>query len=220
MNELKPSAFSRKPTDRDVEAMLDTLVLAFANDPVWGDWAFPDRNQAIHQRRAVFALWLKSALRYPAVRVTQDCEAVALWYPPWGSENTEEDERQLISTARSLLGGHADVFLEGCTLIEASHPKVEPHYYLSLLGTHGDHRGKGLGMTLLHDTLALIDAEGKPAYLESTNPRNNYRYEKAGFKRIGAYSLPGDGPQVDMMWRDPRSKRQALVRAESRAQSV
>ena len=44
---MESSVFSRKPTDQDVEAMLETLVLAFANDPVWGGWAFPDRNQAI-----------------------------------------------------------------------------------------------------------------------------------------------------------------------------
>jgi GNAT superfamily N-acetyltransferase len=183
--------------------MLETLVLAFASDPVWGGWAFPDRDHAMHQRRAFFALWLRSALRYPAVRVTQACEAVALWYPPWGSENTEEDERQLVFTAKSLLGSHAEVFLKGCDLIEASHPHGEPHYYLSLLGTHDNHRGKGLGMALLRETLALVDAEGMPAYLESTNPKNNHRYERVGFRRIGAYSLPGEGPQVDMMWRDP-----------------
>jgi len=207
---MESSVFSRKPTDQDVEAMLETLVLAFANDPLWGGWAFPDRNQAIQQRQAIFGLWLRSALRYPAVRVTQACEAVALWYPPWGSENTEEDERQLISTAKSLLGSHADVFLKGCDLIEASHPQEKPHYYLSLLGTHDNHRGKGLGMTLLQETLALIDAAAMPAYLESTNPSNNHRYERVGFRRIGAYSLPDDGPQVDMMWRDPiGSKRQA-----------
>ena len=65
-------------------------------------------------------------------------------------------------------------------------------------------------MTLLQETLALIDAEAMPAYLESTNPSNNHSYERVGFRRTGAYSLPDDGPQVDMMWRDPiGSKRQA-----------
>lgn len=200
---MESSDLIRTATAEDVEAMLETLVLAFANDPVWGGWAFPDPNQAIQQRRGFFGLWLRSALRYPAVRVTHACEAVALWYPPGGSENTEEDDRQLMSTAKALLGSHADVFLEGCNLIEASHPQEEPHHYLSLLGTHDNHRGKGLGMALLRETLALVDAAAMPAYLESTNPRNNHRYERVGFRKIGAYSLPGDGPQVDMMWRDP-----------------
>jgi len=62
---MESSVFSRKPTDQDVEAMLETLVLAFANDPVWGGWAFPDRNHAIQQRRAFFGLWLKARSDIP-----------------------------------------------------------------------------------------------------------------------------------------------------------
>jgi ribosomal protein S18 acetylase RimI-like enzyme len=30
----------------------------------------------------------------------------------------------------------------------AFHPREPPHYYLTLLGTHPDHRGKGIGMRL------------------------------------------------------------------------
>jgi len=184
--------------------MLETLVLAFAGDPLWGGWAFLDREQAREHRRAFFSLWLRSALRYPEVRVTEGCESVALWYPPGGSEETGEDQRLLVSTARSLLGGHAERFLKACDLIEASHPKREPHYYLSLLGTHDDHRGKGLGMTLLRENLARIDAARMPVYLESTNPGNNARYERLGFMSIGAYSFPENGPRVEMMWRSAR----------------
>jgi GNAT superfamily N-acetyltransferase len=202
-SEIVPSVVSREATDQDLADMIETLTVAFADDPVWGGWAFPDRKHAAEQRRAFFGLWVKSALRYSSVRVTESCEAVALWYPPGGSENTAEDERQLLSTAQSLLGEYADVFLKGCDLIEASHPNGQPHYYLSLLGTHDHHRGKGLGMALLRENLRTIDAAGMPAYLESTNPRNNPRYEGVGFTKIGAYSLPSDGPNVDMMWRQP-----------------
>jgi GNAT superfamily N-acetyltransferase len=199
---MEPLAAGRQATDQDLEAITETLTLAFADDPVWGGWAFPDRGHASEQRRAIFGLWLRSSLRYRWVRVTQRCEAVAAWLPPGGAENTEEDEQRLVSLAEELLGDHAGVFLMGTDLFEASHPH-EPHYYLSLLGTHDDHRGKGLGMGLLRENLALIDAEGMPAYLESTNPRNLLRYERLGFARIGAFTLPGGGPRVDMMWREP-----------------
>jgi predicted GNAT family acetyltransferase len=79
-----------------------------------------------------------------------------------------------------------------------------PHYYLSLLGTHDDHRGKGTGMALLRENLARIDAEGAPAYLESTNPANLARYESVGFVRLGEFAAPEGGPTVTTMWRDPR----------------
>ena len=182
--------------------MTETLTLAFADDLVRGGWAFPDRDHASAQRRAYFGLFVKSAFRYRSVRVTQRCEAVALWIPPGGADLTKEEERQHVSLVEELVRDHAGVLLKGTELFEASHPRERPHFYLSLLGTHYDHRGKGLGMRLLRENLALIDAERMPAYLESTNPKNLFRYERLGFARIGAFTLPGGGPRVDTMWRE------------------
>jgi len=201
---VAPSVVSRQGTHQDIDAILDTLVVAFADDPIWGGWAFPDRERAAGQRRAFFGLWLLGSLRYQTVHVTPGCEAVALWYPPGQFENTAEDERDLVATARAILGPHADRFLEGCEVIEDVHPRGEPHYYLSMLATHARHRGKGLGMALLRDNLTHIDALGMPAYLDSTDPGNNPRYERLGFTRIGEYSMPGGGPVVTQMWRKPR----------------
>jgi GNAT superfamily N-acetyltransferase len=201
---MEPSIVSRQGTHQDIDAILDTLVVAFANDPVWGGWAFPERARAAEQRRAFFDLWLKGSLRYQTVHVTPGCEAVALWYPPGEFKNTEQDERDLVATARAVLGARADLFLEACELIEKLHPSSRPHYYLSMLGTHTRHRGRGLGMALLRDNLARIDALGMPAYLESTDPGNNLRYERLGFARIGEYALPAGGPVVTQMWRKAR----------------
>jgi GNAT superfamily N-acetyltransferase len=201
---MEPSVVSRQGTHQDIDAILDTLVVAFANDPIWGGWAFPERERAAEQRRAFFELWLLGSLRYQTVHVTPGCEAVALWYPPGQFENTADDERDLVATARAVLGPRADRFLEGCAVIEDVHPRHEPHYYLSMLGTHDRHRGRGLGMALLRDNLGRIDALGMPAYLDSTDPGNNPRYERLGFTRIGEYSMPGGGPVVTQMWRKPR----------------
>src|SRR5215510_15919053 len=148
---MESPVVSRQATHQDVEAILDTLVAAFADDPVWGGWAFPEPRRAAGQRRAVFDLWLKGSLRYRTVHVTPRCEAVALWYPPGQFENTAEDERDLVATARATLGVRAERFLRACEVIEAVHPRRAPHYYLSMLGTHARHRGRGLGMALLRD---------------------------------------------------------------------
>ena len=56
-------------------------------------------------------------------------------------------------------------------------------------------------MNLLADNLALTDREGSPAYLESSNPANNRRYEAVGLKPHGQFRLPDDGPLVTTMWR-------------------
>ena len=48
---MERSVPSRLATDQDLEAMVETMTLAFADDPVWGGWAFPDRRRASGQRR-------------------------------------------------------------------------------------------------------------------------------------------------------------------------
>ncbi len=197
---MDPSVISRTATDQDLEAVTETLTLAFADDPVWGGWAFPDRSRADAQRRIIFGLWLESVLRLGWIRVTPTCEAVAAWVPPGQVEITADEKQRIASAAERLLGDHAGVFQEGADLFEATHPK-KPHYYLGLLGTRPDHRGKGLGMALLRENLARIDTEAMPAYLESTNPVNLFRYERLGFARVGGFTLPG-GPTVDTMWRE------------------
>jgi GNAT superfamily N-acetyltransferase len=88
-------------------------------------------------------------------------------------------------------------------LFEAARPASPPHYYLSLLGSDPARRGNGYGMALLDHTLAQIDAEGMPAYLESSNPDNDARYERRGFRRFGEFKRPDGGHTVAKMWREP-----------------
>jgi hypothetical protein len=58
-------------------------------------------------------------------------------------------------------------------------------------------------MALLTRNLADLDAEGTPAYLESTNPDNDKRYERLGFVKVGEFSTPDGRHPVSTMWRDP-----------------
>jgi len=77
-----------------------------------------------------------------------------------------------------------------------------PHYYLSLLGVHDAHRGKGIGVRLLAENLERFDDEGVPTYLESSNSRNDHRYEGLGYERIGEFTTPGDAVTIGAFWRD------------------
>lgn len=115
-----------------------------------------------------------------------------------------EQEERLEELVTEHLGPAADDYLELLARFDAAHPRSEPHDYLTLLGTHPDHRGHGIGMWLLAHDLDLIDRDHFPAYLESSNPANNRRYERVGFESIGAFSYPGNGPLVTTMWRMAR----------------
>lgn len=197
-----PPVEARVASDVDLAAMAETLARAFYADPVWG-WAFPDPERRLEQHRAVWRLMAEAALEYKWVWLLDDCAAVALWIPPGRPELGPRDEERLESLLTDLLGDGAARVLGAFERFDEAHPRDEPHYYLSLLATNPDHSGRGLGMGLLADNLARIDAEGVPAFLESSNPANVPRYERLGFTRRGAFELAEDGPQVIQMWREP-----------------
>jgi len=47
----------------------------------------------------------------------------------------------------------------------------------------------------------MWDALGVPAYLESTNPANDHRYERAGFRSVGGFTAVLDDAPVTAFWR-------------------
>jgi GNAT superfamily N-acetyltransferase len=188
---------TRTAADADLDGLTATLTAAFETDPLWS-WAFPDPKDLAVWWRFLIA----SALRYPCVWVTGDYAACSVWIPPDGSEITEEEEEEIEPLLDRLLGPRAPDLMALLERFEASHPRARPHYYLSLLGTHPDYRGRGIGMGLLAENLASMDAEGVPTYLESSNPDNNSRYERLGFRQVGEFTTPDGTRTVATMWRD------------------
>lgn len=188
----------RLATERDVDGVTATLVSAFEADPLWS-WAFPQHGLDI-----LWRLLVSSALRYSWVWTVADYAAASVWIPPGGVELTEDEEASLGPMLEDLIGSRAPEVLELFGRLSATHPEEPPHYYLSLLGTHPDHRGRGLGMALLADNLTKIDSEGMPAYLESSNPENDPRYESLGFVQVGEFERPDGRLTCSTMWREPR----------------
>jgi GNAT superfamily N-acetyltransferase len=187
----------RIATASDLDGLTTTLTAAFATDPLWS-WAFPDpENLAVWWRFCI-----GSALRHPWVWVSGEYAAASVWIPPDGTELTEEEEERVEPLIRGLIGPRCTDVMELLDRFEDSHPNEEPHYYLSLLGTHPDRRGEGLGMALLARNLERMDAEGIPAFLESSNLGNNARYEGLGFRQVGEFTTPGGARTVATMWRD------------------
>jgi GNAT superfamily N-acetyltransferase len=193
----------RVATPGDVPAITETISLAFHDDPTWS-WAFPDDQR----RQAQFAIWwrflIEGAMRFehPAVFVTEGIEAAAIWLPPREGEFSAEDEQRVPGVVSELVGDRADDFMELLEGFDAVQPADPPHYYLSLLGVHDEHRGKGIGMGLLKENLERFDREGVPTYLESSNAINNPRYEGLGYRKIGEFNTPDDSATITAYWRD------------------
>jgi GNAT superfamily N-acetyltransferase len=193
----------KRVSEHEAERVTELLALAFYDDPTWS-WAFPDPDSRLDQHRLWWGLFVHSAVPYGCVWMTDDGGAAALWIPPDQPELIEEDEARVEPLLRELVGSHADAVLTLLGSLDAHHPRQTSHYYLSLLGTHPDHRGHGKGMELLAANLAWLDEAGMPAYLESSNRANDHRYARLGFAQVGELSAPGAGPTQARMWRDPR----------------
>jgi len=190
-------------SDDDLSAVTETISLAFHDDPTWS-WAFPDPARRHDQYTAFWRFMIAGAMRYPWVLITDACEVASVWIPPSGTEIAVEDESRVEPLLADLVGPRAAEVMELLERFDAAHPRDEPHYYLSLLGTHPAHRGHGLGMALLAENLQRIDLEHMPAYLESSNAANNHRYERYGFTKVGEFYPPGSDKPVTTMWREAR----------------
>ena len=186
--------------EADLETVTEIISRSFADDPVWGP-AYGSASGG--GPRAIWRLEVEAAMRLGWTWLSAGDEAAAVWIPPGGSTFDHAETQAYLVFLAELLGPTFDRVAALHARFEAAAP-AEPHYYLSLLGTHPDHRGQGHGMRLLRDNLATIDEEGVAAYLESTNPANDARYAAVGFERIGAFEGYVPGTVITTMWRPAR----------------
>ena len=187
----------------DVDDVVRILVGAFAEDPAWS-WAFPDAARRSAQHTQLWRHLVRGAMRYRSVWLSDGGAATSVWIPPGGSELTPEDAEALELMVVDLLGPGAGRVLGAFEEFERAHPRDEPHWFLTLLGTDPQQRGRGHGLALLAANLRLVDEAGLPAYLEASNAANVPLYQRYGFVVHGSFRMPEGGPEVVTMWRDAR----------------
>jgi GNAT superfamily N-acetyltransferase len=198
MTRGEPDMEIRTAGRADLDGLTRLLTEAFVADPLWS-WAFPDPSDL----KVWCRFYINSALRYPCVWILGDYAAASVWIPPSEVELSDDEEQRVEPLLTELLGTRAGDVLTLLESFDEAHPRSEPHYYLSLLGTANRHRGQGLGMALLAENLQQVDAQGAAAYLESSNPTNDRRYAAVGFRPTGGFTTPDGERAVTTMWRDP-----------------
>lgn len=192
----------------DVDRATETIARAFATDPVW-ELALRRVDGSVEHHRAYWRTFVAAAQEQGGVWLLDEGAAVSVWIPPGGRELSDAATAELERFNEATLGADgAREIAELYDRFEANHPAAPPHAYLSLLATHPDQRGRGIGQALLATNLAWWDELGVPAWLESTNPANDHRYERAGFRRVGGFTAVRDGAPISTMWREvgPRSR--------------
>ena len=187
----------------DIPRLSEVLAKAFSTDPIL-DWAMRPDEGRIGALRNMFRRSIQGNLRYGEATTTNDLNACANWAPP-EALNEPRGPLDPILTFPHLIGysglrrlRRMIAYFNAC---EENRPRV-PHQYLDVIGVHPDSQGQGYASALLRHTLTRLDAEGTPAYLESSNPRNNPLYQRHGFKITNEIRLP-DGPTLWCMWREP-----------------
>jgi len=191
----------RQAGNADIEVVTETITLAFRNDPVWGPALEAEDGRADHLP-TYWHRFVASSHEQGGLWMLDDGAAVAVWIPPGGQELDEPGITALETFNLATFGPEqAHELHELYDRFEANHPTGEPHAYLSLLATHPDHRGRGVGQALLAEILGKWDALGVPSYLESTNPANDHRYGRAGFRRVGGFTAVRDDAPISTMWR-------------------
>lgn len=188
-------------TVADKAAITDVLTLAFSADPA-ARWSWPKPRQYLeHFPRLLEALGGAAFARGSAHHI-DGCAGAALWLPP----GAHPDEEKLDALLRDTVPESArkDVF----AVIEqmGRHHPEEPHWFLPFIGIDPSRQGGGLGAALLKHGLALCDRDGVPAYLDSSNPRNNPLYERHGFELLGTIQV-GSSPPIFPMLRKSRGGR-------------
>jgi ribosomal protein S18 acetylase RimI-like enzyme len=86
--------------------------------------------------------------------------------------------------------------------MDKHHPMDRPHSYLMFIGVAPRAQGLGVGSRLLKAGLDRLDAEGRPAFLETSTARNVALYRRHGFEIIADYRPSPTGPQTYGMWRN------------------
>jgi GNAT superfamily N-acetyltransferase len=186
----------------EVAGVVETLTQAFDSDPVWS-WAIPDAGTRRERFASLWRVFVDSAIDGGWVWTTRGCSAVAVWNPPGVEDLDEEGARRLESVIDVGFGTGGSRMREVLESFSDHRPSWPDHFYLNMLGVRTADRGRGLGMALLAENLLSIDALGAPAYLESSNPLNQARYEAVGFEAVETFKVAGVGPSVTTMWRDP-----------------
>ncbi len=192
----------RRAREADLHGMATTLAAAFADGP-WLTWTVAADGRE-RRARELFAVHLQAVgLRHGRVWTTEDHAAVAAWSYSESAGEIEDALAPFAGLMLELLGDRAEAAAEAERLAARLIPP-EPHWELGAIGVHPARQRHGLGGAVLEPGLACCDADGLPAALQTSVPANVAFYERRGFAVTEKLTIPGGGPPVWAMRREPR----------------
>jgi len=168
-------------SDRSEAAkVLSGLTLGFSADPFMR-WLYPEPEDFLSHFPRVMDFFGGRAFDNDGAFRNDDFTAGALWLPP----SIHPDEEQLIACFEQTVAPEKhDALFATFGQMDEFHPE-EDCWHLAFIAVDPLRQGKGLGSALLEAGLRRCDEDGRPAYLESTNPANLSLYKRLGFVEMG-----------------------------------
>jgi GNAT superfamily N-acetyltransferase len=190
-----------EPGDADV--LTHVIASAFFGLAV-SQWLVPDPGI----RRAIFPgyfrIYVEHALAEGLVLTTPARDAAALWIPvgPDGPGGPPEGYHDQLA---AVTGPHLARFEALDEQFDRHHPAGVPHEHLAILAVRADRQRLGIGTAMLNTRHAILDRDGKPAYLEASDAVKREIYRARGYADLDEPIKLPDGPTMYPMWRHPRS---------------
>jgi ribosomal protein S18 acetylase RimI-like enzyme len=185
-------------TAGDRQSVIDVITLGFSTDPM-ARWTLPHPAQYLAVMPQLTEAFGGKAFEHGSAYCVDDLSGAALWLPPGVEPDSERLSALVAQHAPASIQQDANGVFEQMAVY---HPH-DPHWYLPLIAVDPANQGRGLGGALLKEALGRCDADGLPAYLESSNPRNITLYQRHGFEILGRIQV-GDSPVLTPMLRTPR----------------
>ena len=186
------------------QALADTLVLAFIEDPI-NRWLFPDPAVYLEAFPEFVRSYGGKAFDHESAYVTDNLAATALWLP----SGVYPDESAIVEVFTTHVPPERQKpALEALETLDRYHPD-EPCWQLPFIGTEPTRQGQGSGSVLMEYALDRCDRNGELAYLESTNPQNLSLYLRHGFEILGTVRV-GSMPPLFPMKREPQRRPTSL----------
>lgn len=132
---------------------------------------------------------------------TEDGAGAAVWLPPDATAafaEADEATRPAIAALTTDGGKRYDAFWDWLN----THIPDEPVWFLDQIAVEPKRQGEGIGRALIEHGLAMSQAAGQGAYLETGNELNVAYYERFGFRVHEEGDTPGGGPHIWFMLRN------------------
>ncbi len=177
----------------EAESLLSGLALGFSADPFMR-WLDPEPDEFLTHFPCVMDFFGGRAFEHGSAFRNGDFTAGALWLPP----SIHPDEERLVACFEQTVAPEKhDALFETFGQMDNYHPD-EDCWHLAFIAVDPFRQGKGLGSALLECCLKRCDEDGRPAYLESTNPTNLSLYKRYGFQEMGLIKADQAAPLFPM----------------------